>query len=65
VQRKRQISAEHVVRDLRAEITEQELRDKYKLADHRVRKLFKRLAAAGPSRDRNGDGTKRPGKRNC
>jgi DNA-binding GntR family transcriptional regulator len=41
------MGAENVARDVGAGITEQELREKYKLADHRVRKLLKRLAAAG------------------
>lgn len=46
MRRKRLISAEQVVRDVRAGITEQELQQKYNLPDHRVRKLFQRLVAA-------------------
>lgn len=43
---KRKISATQVVRDIRSGFTQEELREKYKIALHRVEKLFKRLVAA-------------------
>jgi hypothetical protein len=46
VRRKRKISATQVVRDIRSGLTEEDLHDKYKIALHRVQKLFKRLVAA-------------------
>ena len=46
MRRKRKISATQVVRDIRSGITQEELQEKYKIALHRVEKLFKRLVAA-------------------
>ncbi|MGO9568645.1 MAG: PilZ domain-containing protein [Desulfomonilaceae bacterium] len=46
MRRKRKISATQVVRDIRSGITQEELQDKYKIALHRVEKLFKRIVAA-------------------
>jgi PilZ domain len=43
---KRKISATQVVRDIRSGLTEEDLQEKYKIALHRVQKLFKRLVAA-------------------
>jgi hypothetical protein len=44
---KRKISVTQVVRDIRSGASEQELREKYKIAPHRVAKLFKRIVATG------------------
>jgi hypothetical protein len=46
VRPKRKISATQVARDIRSGITQEELQEKYKIALHRVEKLFKRLIAA-------------------
>jgi|GEM_PF-962493 len=46
VRLKRKISATQVVRDIRSGITKEGLQEKYKIALHRVEKLFKRLVAA-------------------
>jgi PilZ domain len=46
VRRKRRISATQVVRDIRSGFTQEDLQEKYKIALHRVEKLFKRLVAA-------------------
>jgi hypothetical protein len=46
VRRKRKISATQVVRDIRSGFTQKELQEKYKIALHRVEKLFKRLVSA-------------------